>query len=228
MLSSLQGFFSEYGAMLTTETGRTLIMTIVPTFIGYLLGLPLGVLLFITRPQSLCPAPRFNLIIGWLVNMGRSIPFIILLVTLMPFARVIVGTSVGTLGVLPALAISAFPFVSRMVEQSIEEVHPGMIEASQAYGATVWQTVRQVIIPESLPSIIRGLSITMIAIVGYSAIAGAIGAGGLGDFAIRYGYYRGESALMIPTIIILIIIIQIIQTTCDILARKVDKRIRAK
>lgn len=226
MLNEFVAALQEFGPMLLPETGRTLAMIFIPTFVAYLIGLPLGVLLFVTRPNSMRPMPILNAIIGWIVNMGRSIPFIILLIVLIPVSRVIVGTAIGYIGVLPPLAICTIPFVARMVEQSIEEVDSGMIEAARAYGASIRQTITTVIIPESLPSIMRGLSITLIAVFGYAAMAGAIGAGGLGDMAIRYGYYRHEPMVMFIAIVLSIVLIQVIQSACDFLVAKVDKRNR--
>ncbi|MDO5044550.1 MAG: methionine ABC transporter permease [Coriobacteriia bacterium] len=223
-MQSLQEFFNQYGALLFEGTIQTLIMILVPTILAYLVGLPLGVLLSITKKNGLMPAPKLDAIVGWLVNIGRSIPFIILMVALMPLTLKIMGSGIGTRGAIFPLFVGSAPFVARMVEQSIEEVDGGMIEAAQAFGASISQTIMKVIIPESLPSIIRGLSITMITIFGYSAIAGAIGAGGLGDIAIRYGYYRYQGLVMAAAIILSIILIQAIQMFCDFLVVKIDKR----
>ncbi len=226
MLSELTRVIDQYGSLLVQGTWETLVLIFVPTLLAYVIGLPIGVLLYATKAGSLSPHPRFNAVLGWIVNIGRSIPFIILLIALFPVTRVLVGTVIGIVGTIPPLTISAAPFVARMVEQSIEEIDSGKIEAAQACGASLWQTVMTMIIPESLPSLIRGLSITLIAIFGYSAMAGVIGSGGLGDIAIRYGYYRHEEMLAIIAIVISIVLIQIIQSTCDFAAKKLDKRIR--
>lgn len=170
------------------------------------------------------PHRVLNAVLGWIINIGRSIPFIILLVAIIPFTRLIVGTSLGVPGAIVPLVVSAAPFVGRMVEQSLAEVDASLIEAAQSFGATVWQIVVKVYLWESLPSLIRGFSITLITLLGYSAMAGTVGAGGLGDIAIRYGYQRYMVDMMVATIIILIIVVQIIQSVCDFSARKIDKK----
>ena len=182
-------------------------------------------LLVLTDPKKgLRPHAAFNAVLGWIVNIGRSIPFIILLVALIPFTRLVVGTSLGVPGAIVPLVVAAAPFVGRMVEQSLAEVNAGLVEAAQSFGASTWQIVTKVFLWESLPSLIRGFSITLITLLGYSAMAGTVGAGGLGDIAIRYGYQRYETEIMIATIIILIILVQIVQSACDASARKVDKK----
>ena len=220
----IQAFLQEFGPLLGQGTLQSLVMIVIPTLLAYVIGLPLGVLLSITKKGGLKPLPVFNAILAWVINIGRSIPFIILMVAIIPLTNLIVGTAIGTQGAIFPLLVATIPFVARMVEQSIEEVDLGMVEASQAYGASLGQTIWHVIIPEALPSIIRGLSITMITLFGYSAIAGAIGAGGLGDIAIRYGYYRYNQSVMIASIVLSVILIQIIQTVCDLLVVKIDKR----
>lgn len=224
MLSALQEFFQEFGSLLVQGSFESLIMIFVPTALAYSIGLPLGVLLYLTAPASLIPCKLLNRTLGWMVNMGRSIPFIILMIAIFPFTRLLVGTAIGIAGVIPPLTLSAVPFVARIVEQSIKEIEKGKIEAAQAFGANLWQLIVGVIIPECLPSLVRGLSITLIAVFGYSAMAGAIGAGGLGDIAIRYGYYRKEVDLMIAAIVIAMLLIQVIQSLCDTIARRIDKR----
>ena len=168
--------------------------------------------------------PVFNAVLGWIVNMTRSIPFIILLVALMPFTRALVHTTIGVTGVTPPLVVSAAPFVARMIEQSIAEVPRDSIEAAEACGASIPRIVWSALLPEALPSIVRGVSITLISVLGYTAIAGAVGAGGLGDIAIRYGYYRYEDDVMIVTVILLIVLVQLIQSTCDLIANHIDHR----
>ena len=202
----------------------TLVMLFVSTAFAYLFGLILGVVLYITSPSGMRPARTFNAILGWLVNMTRSIPFIILLVALMPFTRAIVHTTIGVRGVTPPLIVSATPFVARMIEQSLNEVPRDSIEAAEACGASVPRVIVSALLPEALPSIVRGVAVTLISVLGYTAIAGAVGAGGLGDIAIRYGYYRYEDQIMIVTIILLVILVQIIQSTCDAIANKIDHR----
>ena len=208
--------------LLAQGTWDTLLMTIVSTFFAYVIGIPLGVLCVLTSPKGLMPHRIFNMVLGWIINIGRSIPFIILLVALIPFTRFIVGTSLGVPGAIVPLVISAAPFIARMVEQSIEEVDGGLVEAAQSFGANTWQIVYKVFLREALPSLVRGFAIVFITILGYSAMAGCVGAGGLGDIAIRYGYQRYQDDVMIATVIILIVIVQIVQSACNFAARKME------
>ncbi len=221
----LQLFFAQYGELLLQGTWDTIVMTLVSTVFAYIIGIPLGVAVVLTDPKKgLLPHRAINAVLGWIINIGRSIPFIILLVAIIPFTRLIVGTSLGVPGAIVPLVVSAAPFVGRMVEQSLAEVDASLIEAAQSFGATVWQIVIKVYLVESLPSLIRGFSIMLITLLGYSAMAGTVGAGGLGDIAIRYGYQRYMVDMMIATIIILIVVVQIIQSVCDFAARKVDRK----
>lgn len=219
----LASFFDSYGALLAQGTWDTLLMTIAATFFAYVIGIPLGVLCVLTSPKGLMPHRILNMVLGWIINIGRSIPFIILLVALIPFTRFIVGTSLGVPGAIVPLVVSAAPFIARMVEQSIEEVDGSLIEAAQSFGANTWQIVYKVFLHESLPSLVRGFAIVFITILGYSAMAGCVGAGGLGDIAIRYGYQRYQDDVMIATVLILIVIVQIVQSACNYAARKMDK-----
>ena len=218
----LATFFDNYGMLLAQGTWDTLLMTIVSTFFAYVIGIPLGVLCVLTSPKGLMPHRIFNMVLGWIINIGRSIPFIILLVALIPFTRFIVGTSLGVPGAIVPLVISAAPFIARMVEQSIEEVDGGLVEAAQSFGANTWQIVYKVFLREALPSLVRGFAIVFITILGYSAMAGCVGACGLGDIAIRYGYQRYQDDVMIATVIILIVIVQIVQSACNFAARKME------
>ena len=218
----LATFFDNYGMLLAQGTWDTLLMTIVSTFFAYVIGIPLGVLCVLTSPKGLMPHRIFNMVLGWIINIGRSIPFIILLVALIPFTRFIVGTSLGVPGAIVPLVISAAPFIARMVEQSIEEVDGGLVEAAQSFGANTWEIVYKVFLREALPSLVRGFAIVFITILGYSAMAGCVGAGGLGDIAIRYGYQRYQDDVMIATVIILIVIVQIVQSACNFAARKME------
>ncbi|NTU88409.1 MAG: ABC transporter permease [Actinobacteria bacterium] len=224
MLDYLIAFFSQYGMFLLEGSRDTIVMTGVSTALSYLFGIPIGVLVTISAPGSLKPHAGLNAILGWIVNIGRSIPFIILLVALIPVTKFIVGTSLGVPGAIVPLVFAATPFVARMVESSLQEISPGCIEAAQSFGAGVFQIIWKVMLHEALPSLVRGASITFITLFGYSAIAGAIGAGGLGDIAIRYGYYRYQDDVMVATIIILIVLVQLVQSIGDILARRIDKR----
>ncbi len=224
MLDWASSFIATYGALLVQGTWDTILMTLVSTVLAYLFGIPLGVLVVITAPNSLKPHRALNTVLGWLVNIGRSIPFIILLVALIPVTKFIVGTSLGVPGAIVPLVFAATPFVARMIEQSLQEVDAGVIEAAQSFGASSFQIIWKVLLHEALPSIIRGASITFITLFGYSAMAGCIGAGGLGDIAIRYGYYRYQDDVMLVTIILLIVLVQLVQSIGDLVARKVDKR----
>ena len=224
MLEYLSGFFAEYGSLLVEATLATLVMVTVATLIAYVFGIPVAMLSKVTEPGSLWQQPVLNAVLGWIINMGRSIPFIILMVLMIPLSLLLVGTSIGVQGAIVPLSIAAIPFVARMVESSFSEVSPGCIEAGRAFGANTFQIVTKLYIRESLPSLIRGAAITYITLIGYSAIAGALGAGGLGDVAIRFGYYRYKTEVLIATIIILIILVQVIQSISDLIARKIDKR----
>lgn len=220
----LASFFDQYGLLLLDGTVDTLIMTLASTLFAYVLGVPLGVLLVVTAPDGLRPHAALNAVLGWIVNIGRSIPFIILLVAIIPFTRLIVGTSLGVPGAVVPLIVAAAPFVGRMVEQSLEEVDGGLVEAAQSFGASTWQIVMKVYLRESLPGLIRGVSITFVTLFGYSAMAGTVGAGGLGDIAIRYGYQRYQSDVMIAAVILCIVLVQVFQSLGDFTARKIDKR----
>lgn len=224
MPSIVTDFIEQYGELLGQGVLDTLVMLFVSTAIAYVIGIVLGVVLYLTAPGSLRPMRVLNAVLGWVVNIGRSLPFIILLVSLMPVTSALVGTSSGVRGVIPPLVVSTAPFVARMIEQSLAEVPRASVEAAEACGASVPCIVLSALLPEALPSIVRGVSITLIAVLGYTAIAGAVGAGGIGDIAIRYGYYRYDDEMMIVTVVLLIIIVQVIQSACDIVARKIDHR----
>ena len=179
-MSSLASFLDQYGALLGQGLADTLVMLFVSTAFSYLIGIFLGVVLCVTAPRGLHPMRTLNAVLGWVVNIGRSIPFIILLVSMFPVTRALVGTTTGVQGVIPPLVLSTTPFVARMVEQSLAEVPRDAIEAAEACGASIPRIVVSALLPEALPSIVRGVSITLIAVLGYTAIAGAVGAGGLG------------------------------------------------
>ncbi len=223
-MSSLTPFLNQYGALLGEGLVDTLVMLFASTAISYVIGIFLGVVLCVTSPRGLRPMRTLNAVLGWVVNIGRSIPFIILLVSMFPVTRALVGTTTGVQGVIPPLVLSTTPFVARMVEQSLAEVPRDVIEAAESCGASIPRIVISALLPEALPSIVRGVSITLIAVLGYTAIAGAVGAGGLGDIAIRYGYYRYQDEVMIATLVLIIILVQVIQSTCDFIAKKIDHR----
>ena len=209
--------------VLWTALGETLYMAIPSTLIAYLIGLPLGVLLVITRKGGVKPLPTLNAVVGALVNFLRSIPFLILLAMLFPVTRAVMGKAVGTKAIIFPLTVSAFPYVARMVEGSLNELDQGVIESAKAMGATNLQIVTRVILPETLPSLLRGMAVASITIVGYTAMAGAVGGGGLGDVAIRYGYYRRENAVLFTTLVILIVLVQLIQWGFQKLVDHIDK-----
>ncbi|WP_273448080.1 methionine ABC transporter permease [Thermophilibacter provencensis] len=223
-MPNLSEFLAEYGELLFQGTGETLAMLLVPTLISYALGIALGVVLYLTAPGSLRPVRALNAVLGWAVNICRSFPFIVLMVSIIPLTRLIMGTGSGILGTIPPLVLSATPFIARMVEQSLAEVPRESVEAVEACGASVPRVVFSALLPEALPSLVRGVAVVLIAVLGYTAIAGAVGAGGLGDIAIRYGYYRYQSDVMIAAVVILVVIVQAIQSACDLLARRVDHR----
>lgn len=220
----LNDFLSEFGGLLAQGTLDTLAMLFVSTGIAYVIGIALGVVLHLTAPGGLRPMRALSSVLGWVVNIGRSLPFIILLIALMPVTQALVHTSTGVLGVIPPLVVATAPFVARMVEQSLAEIPGDSVEAAEACGASIPRIVFSALLPEALPSIVRGVAVTLIAVLGYTAIAGAVGAGGLGDIAIRYGYYRYENGVMIATVAMLIVLVQLIQSVCDRIARRIDHR----
>ena len=219
-------FWSEYGTLLAEGTVDTLIMVIVSTLFAYLLGLPMGVALVLTQPHGICPNKLLNRILGWIINIGRSLPFIILMIAIMDFTKLIVGTKIGVKGAIVPLVVSAAPFIARMVETSLAEVDAGVVEAAQSMGASPLQIVWKVYLPEAKPSLVLGGAISIVTILAYTAIAGAIGAGGLGDLAIRYGYQRKVPSMMLVTVIFLIVLVQVIQFIFSWVSARIDKRLR--
>ena len=226
MFETIAAFWAEYGELLLEGTRDTMIMVVISTVFAYIIGLPLGVLLSISQPHGIWPHKWFNRILGWIINVGRSLPFIILMVAIMPFSKVIVGTKMGVPGAIVPLVVSAAPFIARMVETSLAEVDAGVVEAAQSMGASRAQIVWKVYLPEAVPSLILGASISIITLIGYTAIAGAVGAGGLGDLAVRYGYQRNIMSVMWVTVIFLIVLVQVIQSLFSWLSAKSDKRLR--
>jgi D-methionine transport system permease protein len=215
---------SEWIPLLGQGTLDTLYMVSVATVFTVLLGLPLGILLVITDKDGLSPLRWFNEVLGAVINAARSLPFIILLVIVIPITRAITGTTIGARAAIVPLSLAAIPFFARVAETSLREVDRGLVEAAQAMGCSPWQIVRKVLVPEALPSIILGIALTIISLIGYSAMAGAIGGGGLGDLAIRYGYQRYETSVMIATVILLIVLVQGIQWLGNDLARRISKK----
>lgn len=216
---------SQYIPLLTTATLETLYMTLISVLFSYVLGMPMGILVYVTNKDSIAPNRPINTVLGWVINLTRSVPFIILMVALIPFTRLLVGKTIGATAAIVPLVIAAAPFVARMVETSFEEIDSGVILAAKAMGATKMQLITKVLLPETLPSIIRGLSIVTITIISYTAMAGAVGGGGLGDVAIRYGYHRYEYNVMLATLFILIVLVQLIQISFSMLAKHLDKNL---
>jgi len=215
---------SEWLPRLWQESLTTIYMVGVSTLFTVLLGLPLGVVLTLTDERGLAPHLVLNRVMGFIVNLARSLPFIILLVVIIPFTRALVGTSIGPTATIVPLTLAAVPFFARVVESTLREVPRGLIEAAQSMGSSNWQTVSKVLIPESLPGLILGIALTLISLVGYSAMAGAVGGGGLGDLAIRYGYQRYETEVMVVTVVLLLILVQGVQWLGDHLAANVSKK----
>ena len=193
-------------------------------FLSLLLGLPLGLLMVITAPGGISERPTFNRGLGAVINAFRSTPFIILLVALIPFTRFVVGTTIGTVAAIVPLTIAATPYFARIAEMSLREVDRGLIEALRALGASRWQIVREALVPEALPGLVTGFTVTIVTLIGASAMAGAVGAGGLGDLAIRYGYQRFETTIMVGVIVVLIVVVSIIQLAGDFIARRLNRR----
>lgn len=220
----LGSFFDTYGMLLWQGTLDTLYMVIISCAFSYLIGLPIGVAFNVTSPGGLRPNRAVNMPLGWIINIGRSIPFIILLVAIIPFTRILVGTSLGVAGAIVPLVVAAAPFVARIVEQSLAEVDSSLIEAAQSFGASTWQIIMKVMLKESLPSLVRGAAITFVNLFGYAAMAGTVGAGGLGDIAIRYGYQRWQSDVMLAAVLLCIVVVQVFQTAGDQIARRIDHK----
>ncbi|MBO1108591.1 ABC transporter permease [Plesiomonas shigelloides] len=210
--------------LLFKALGETLTMVLVSGAIGLALGIPLGVVLFISKPGQIKEHALLNKALGTVVNIGRSIPFIILIVSIIPLTRLLVGTSIGTMAAVVPLAIGATPFIARLVEGALMEIPSGLVEAARAIGASPLQIIVKVMLPEALPGIINGITITLVTLVGYSAMAGAVGGGGLGDVGIRYGYQRFDGTVMLVVVAILVLLVQIIQSVGERLVRATDHK----
>lgn len=215
---------SELIRMLWESFLETLIMVGLSGVIGAAFGIPLGILLNVTDSSGVHPMPVFNKILGWIINAVRSTPFIILLVAIIPLTRLIAGTSIGTAAAVVPLTISVAPFIARLVETSLREVDKGLVEAAQAMGATNLQIVTKVLLPEARPGIVAGLTISLVSLVSYSAMAGAIGGGGLGDMGIRYGYQRFMPDVMLAVVVILIVFVQLMQSLGDWLVKRLSHK----
>lgn len=215
---------SQTFAMLLMGLLETLYMTLLSTIFAYVLGLPMGVLLVTSEQNGILPMPRLNKVLNIIVNIVRSVPFLILLIAVTPFTRLVTGTTIGSTATVVPLVIGAAPFIARLVESSIKEIDKGVIEAAVSMGCSPSQIIMKVMIPEAVPSLMMGAAIATTTILGYSAMAGICGGGGLGDLAIRYGYYRYQNDIMIATVVLLVVVVQIIQEVGMKIAKKQDKR----
>ena len=217
---------SDFWLMMAQGLWETFYMVLFSVLLSYLIGLPLGLILAVTDSEGLRPSPALNKVLGTIVNLLRSVPFLIMVFLLTGLTRFIVGTTVGSPAMIVPLVISAFPFVARLVEGSAREVDRGILEASVSMGASTWQIIIKVILPECKPSLISGATVATTTILGYSAMAGIVGAGGLGSIAINYGYYRRVPVTMWVSVIILVLLVQVIQEAGNRIANRTDKRIR--
>ena len=210
--------------LLLTATGETLYMVLLAALFTVLIGLPLGVLLFISRRDGLFPLPRLNRVLGAVINLGRSLPFVVLLIALIPLTRLLVGTTLGSTAAVVPITIGAFPFFARIVENALDEVDKGRIEAILAMGGHIGHVIFKVLLPEALPALLAGITLTLVMLIGFSSMAGVIGGGGLGDLAIRYGYQRFNNQVMVATVVVLVILVQSVQSLGDGLVRSLAHR----
>lgn len=215
---------SSMTSMIAWGLVQTLYMTLASTLLAYVLGIPMGVILTVCDKDGIKPMPLLHKVLNVIVNITRSIPFLILLIAVLPLTRLITGTTIGSNATIVPLVIAAAPFIARMVESSLREVDRGLVEASLSMGASPMQIILKVLLPEARPSLIVGAAISTTTILGYSAMAGIVGGGGLGDIAIRFGYYRYEQAVMVVTVILLVLVVQIFQEVGMRIADKSDKR----
>ena len=212
--------------MLVKGIWETIYMVFLSSALSYVIGIPLGIAMVVTDKEGISPVPLFNKVLGLIINLLRSVPFIILLIMVLPITKFIVGKTIGSNATVVPLIIAAAPYIGRMVESSLKEVDAGVIEAAKSMGASTWQIIVKVLLPEAKPSLLVGAAISVTTILGYSAMAGFTGGGGLGDIAIRYGYHRYQTDMMMVTVVLLVIIVQLIQEVAMRMSRKSDKRIR--
>ncbi|MGS3185184.1 methionine ABC transporter permease [Aeromonas taiwanensis] len=205
-------------------TVETLYMVGVAALFTLLLGLPIGVLLVVTRKEGVLPLPRVNMVLGLLINIGRSLPFVVLLIALIPLTRLLVGTTLGSTAAIVPITLGAFPFFARVVENALDEVDKGRVEAVLAMGGSGWHVVAKALLPEALPALLAGLTLTVVMLIGFSSMAGVIGGGGLGDLAIRYGYQRFDDQVMAGTVVILLLLVQLVQGVGDRVVRALAHR----
>lgn len=211
-------------SILWSGTGETLLMVLASTFIGYVIGLPLGVLLTVSDSDGIDPHPLLYKVLDVIINITRSVPFLILLILIQPFTKLVVGKSYGTFATIVPLTVAAAPLIARMVEGSLKEVDHGVIEAALSLGASKFEIITKVLVAEARTSLLVGVTISLGTILGYSAMAGVVGGGGLGDIAIRFGYYRYETEVMLITVVVLVILMQILQWLGTMLSKKLDRR----
>jgi D-methionine transport system permease protein len=214
----------RFQELLLNATGETLYMVLLAALFTVALGLPVGVLLFLTRPKGILPNRGISLLLNTLVNTGRALPFVVLLIALIPFTRLLVGTTLGSTAAIVPITLGAFPFFARIVENALDEVDRGRIEAVVSMGGTLWHIVSRVLLPEALPALVAGVTLTIVMLIGFSAMAGVVGGGGLGDLAIRYGYQRFDNQIMTATIVVLLALVMLIQKLGDRLVRSLAYR----
>ncbi|TFY88834.1 ABC transporter permease [Pseudomonas kairouanensis] len=216
--------WNDIVALLLNATGETLYMVLLAGLFTLLIGLPLGVLLFVSRRDGLLPLPRINRVLGAVINLGRSLPFVVMLIALIPLTRLIVGTTLGSTAAVVPITIGAFPFFARIVETALDEVDKGRIEAIVAMGGDIRHVILKVLLPEALPALVAGVTLTLVMLIGFSSMAGVIGGGGLGDLAIRYGYQRFNNQIMVVTVIVLVLLVQGVQSLGDRCVRSLAHR----
>jgi len=209
----------RFQELLLNATGETLYMVLLAALFTVAIGLPVGVLLFLTRPTGILPNRAISLLLNTLVNTGRALPFVVLLIALIPFTRLLVGTTLGSTAAIVPITLGAFPFFARIVQNALDEVDRGRIEAVVSMGGTLWHIVSRVLLPEALPALVAGVTLTIVMLIGFSAMAGVVGGGGLGDLAIRYGYQRFDNQIMAATIVVLLALVMLIQKLGDRLVR---------
>ncbi len=216
--------WDELGPMLLNGTLETVYMVALAALFTVLIGLPIGVLLYISRANGLLPMPKTNAVLGAIINLGRSLPFIVLLIALIPFTRLLIGTTLGSTAAVVPITIGAFPFFARLTENALDEVDYGRIEAILSMGGSVWHVIAKALLPEALPTLLAGITLTVVMLIGFSSMAGVIGGGGLGDLAIRYGYQRFNDQVMVGTVVILVALVQGVQMSGDRLVRRLAHR----
>lgn len=214
----------RFQELLLNATGETLYMVLLAALFTVAIGLPVGVLLFLTRPKGILPNRAISLLLNTLVNTGRALPFVVLLIALIPFTRLLVGTTLGSTAAIVPITLGAFPFFARIVENALDEVDRGRIEAVVSMGGSLWHIVSRVLLPEALPALVAGVTLTIVMLIGFSAMAGVVGGGGLGDLAIRYGYQRFDNQIMAATIVVLLALVMLIQKLGDRLVRSLAYR----